>query len=74
MHDDTNDGIILQNAMLLSETTTIDWDAVLRDFAEIQALSEREKQASSHPPLPFSLKIGYNESNEIGCPPTPFSQ
>ena len=75
MDDHTNTGITLQNAAPLDETTTIDWDSVLRDFAEAHALSEQEKQQPD-PPFPLFLypEIGYNESNEKGRSSSPFSQ
>ncbi|BCM90710.1 hypothetical protein IAD21_02570 [Abditibacteriota bacterium] len=43
MYDGSGDGIILQDAMSPEATTTIDWDAVLRDFAWAHALSDEEE-------------------------------
>ena len=55
--NDANDGITLQTVLPPippDETTTIDWDAVLRDFAAPRTPTEAAQTPQS-PPLPTLL-------------------
>ncbi|RYX83106.1 hypothetical protein EON83_16275 [bacterium] len=45
MNDNKEVGIMLEDVLPLDEVTAIDWDAVLRDFAWVHALSEQEEKA-----------------------------